>query len=73
MCFNNLYLKIIAEFKLTNPVKNPQISGTALKNDIYAFEQLHFHWSGSNDKGSEHTINDEHFSMEVNKKFSSVH
>ncbi len=73
MCFNNLYLKIIAEFKLTNPVRNPHITGTALNDDIYAFEQLHFHWSGSNDKGSEHTINDKHSPMEVSKKFSLVY
>ncbi len=73
MCFNNLYLKIIAEFRLTNPATNPQITGTALKDDIYAFEQLHFHWSRSNDKGSEHSIDNKRVSMEVNKKFSLVH
>jgi carbonic anhydrase len=51
-------LKIISDQK-------PYISGTAFKNDIYLFEQLHFHWGGSIRRGSEHAIDGKTHSMEV--------
>jgi carbonic anhydrase len=51
-------LKIITDQK-------PYITGEALKNEIYLFEQLHFHWGGSRGRGSEHAINGKTYSMEV--------
>lgn len=43
----------------------PTITGSALNNQMYYFEQVHFHWGDDNDEGSEHTINGLHDSMEV--------
>lgn len=34
-------------------------------NREYCFDSLHFHWSKSSDKGSEHTINGESYPLEV--------
>jgi carbonic anhydrase len=31
----------------------------------YIFAQIHFHWGEDNLSGSEHTLNDKHFPLEV--------
>lgn len=34
------------------------IKGGPLSDDIYEFENVHFHWGENNCQGSEHTLND---------------
>ncbi|XP_051157754.1 carbonic anhydrase 2-like [Leptopilina boulardi] len=41
------------------------IKGGPLLDDVYEFENVHFHWGENNCRGSEHTINDTWFSMEA--------
>ena len=46
----------------------PTISGGPI-NDTYAFQQLHFHWGQSDERGSEDLINNHSFSMELHAVF----
>jgi len=43
----------------------PTISGSALNYENYSLAQFHFHWGQQRGMGSEHTINDQSYSMEV--------
>jgi carbonic anhydrase len=52
------------------------VTGSAVFNRRYIFEQLHFHWGSRNNIGSEHVINGKHYPMEVhfvhyNEKYGS--
>lgn len=54
-----------------------QISGGGLPGDIYVAQQFHFHWGAIDARGSEHSLNDEHFPMEMhivhyNKKYNNL-
>jgi carbonic anhydrase len=40
------------------------MTGGPLK-DNYILQQIHFHWSQSDNNGSEHTVDGRHFSVEV--------
>ncbi|XP_063227597.1 carbonic anhydrase 2-like [Bacillus rossius redtenbacheri] len=46
------------------PLLQPAISGGPLAGD-YVFEQLHFHWGPEDSVGSEHTVNNLSFPMEM--------
>lgn len=47
-----------ARVKLLQRNKQPYISGGVLRpNERYIFEELHFHWTDTNDAGCEHEIN----------------
>lgn len=41
-----------------------EVSGGGLPG-TYVVEQLNLHWGSKNTRGSEHEINEKHFSMEV--------
>ncbi|CAG0900485.1 unnamed protein product [Darwinula stevensoni] len=62
---------------VTLKTKNPlKLSGGSLPGE-YVFDQLHFHWGSSLDRGSEHTIEGTKFPMEMhmvhyNAKFKNV-
>ena len=43
----------------------PWFTGGALAGNRYKFLQAHLHWGASNDKGSEHTLDDKHAAMEM--------
>jgi len=45
--------------------QKPYITGSALNNEKYIFEQLHFHWSGERERGSEHAIDGKSYAMEM--------
>lgn len=45
--------------------QQPYIIGGALDTDMYVFEQLHFHWSDSDESGCEHTLEGIKYSMEA--------
>ncbi|KAL9952858.1 hypothetical protein ACROYT_G040178 [Oculina patagonica] len=52
------------------------LSGGPLKRDEYKLQQFHFHFGCENSRGSEHTINDEHYAAQLhlvfyNKKYKS--
>ena len=47
---------------------NIKVSGGGLDGD-YKTEQFHFHWGSSNSKGSEHTLNDKQYPMEVSSSY----
>lgn len=56
--------------QLAPPVPNNLpafVSGTAVGGETYRFLQLHWHWRNAHSSGSEHAIDKEKFSMEVNK------
>lgn len=47
-----------ARVKFLQRNKQPYISGGVLRpNERYIFEELHFHWTDTNDAGCEHEIN----------------
>ncbi|BES91867.1 anhydrase [Nesidiocoris tenuis] len=50
-------------FVQTKNKKSRLISGGILGDRIYSFQQIHWHW-GSNNNGSEHTVNGKRYSME---------
>lgn len=43
----------------------PMISGSALNYDNYSLAQFHFHWGQNRGHGSEHTVNEKSYSLEV--------
>ncbi|XP_046415711.1 carbonic anhydrase 7 [Neodiprion fabricii] len=47
----------------------PLITGGPLRDDVYAFEQLHFHWGENDKEGSEDRINNRSFAMELHAVF----
>lgn len=56
--------------------EQPYLIGGPLHEDVYLFEQLHFHWSDDDNAGCEHIFEDKQYSMEVhavhyNKKYST--
>jgi len=56
--------------------ETPYLIGGPLHNDIYVFEQLHFHWSDDDNGGCEHIFEGKAYSMEAhavhyNKKYSN--
>ena len=42
-----------------------QISGGGLPRGTFVAQQFHFHWGAIDARGSEHSVNDLHFPMEV--------
>lgn len=47
-------------------LSSPAISGGGLPlGDLFIVEALHFHWGAKNNIGSEHTIDKEHFPLEM--------
>ncbi len=48
----------------SKPGEEPAISGGGL-NGTYRFLQLHFHWGGASDRGSEHTVEDMAYPLEL--------
>ncbi|XP_077273887.1 carbonic anhydrase 2 isoform X2 [Temnothorax americanus] len=53
----------------TNESKAAMLSGGPLENNIYVFEQLHFHWGQNDYEGSEDLINNHSFPMEMHAVF----
>lgn len=53
----------------TNESKAATLSGGPLGNNVYAFEQLHFHWGENDYEGSEDLINNHSFPMEMHAVF----
>ncbi|GFG34591.1 hypothetical protein Cfor_01922 [Coptotermes formosanus] len=47
-----------------NITKNPSVSGGPLRG-IYVFQQLHFHWGNNDSVGSEDTVNNHTFPLEL--------
>ncbi|ALC48701.1 CG11284 [Drosophila busckii] len=45
--------------------QQPYIIGGALESNMYMFEQIHFHWSDSDESGCEHTLEGMKYSMEA--------
>ncbi len=45
--------------------QTPYISGTAVNNQKFIFDSLHFHWGDTDSDGSEHALNNEKKSAEV--------
>lgn len=43
----------------------PAVTGSALFDDVYMFQQFHFHWGSKNTIGSEHAVFGQKFAMEV--------
>lgn len=43
----------------------PEITGGHLKSEIYVYEQSHWHWASSNERGSEHHIDGKKDAMEL--------
>lgn len=52
-----------------NESKAAMLSGGPLGNDVYVFEQLHFHWGENDYEGSEDLINNHSFPMEMHAVF----
>lgn len=52
-----------------NESKTAMLSGGPLGNNIYVFEQLHFHWGENDYEGSEDLINNRSFPMEMHAVF----
>ncbi|XP_072757678.1 carbonic anhydrase 13 [Anoplolepis gracilipes] len=52
-----------------NASKAPMLSGGPLGNNVYVFEQLHFHWGENDYEGSEDLINNHSFPMEMHAVF----
>ncbi|XP_071561953.1 carbonic anhydrase 1 [Temnothorax nylanderi] len=53
----------------TNESKAAMLSGGPLEDNIYVFEQLHFHWGQNDYEGSEDLINNHSFPMEMHAVF----
>jgi len=53
----------------TNESKPAILFGGPLRDNIYVFEQLHFHWGWNDYEGSEALINNHSFSMEMHAVF----
>lgn len=47
----------------------PIVIGGPLGNNTYIFEQLHFHWGKDDSEGSETTINNKSYPMEMHAVF----
>ncbi|KAJ6221478.1 hypothetical protein RDWZM_000023 [Blomia tropicalis] len=43
----------------------PILTGSALNHENYSLAQFHFHWAQDRGYGSEHTVNDKSYSMEM--------
>lgn len=52
-----------------NESKTAMLSGGPLGNNVYVFEQLHFHWGENDYEGSEDLINNRSFAMEMHAVF----
>ncbi|XP_070160019.1 carbonic anhydrase 2 [Polyergus mexicanus] len=52
-----------------NESKTAMLSGGPLGNNVYVFEQLHFHWGENDYEGSEDLINNRSFPMEMHAVF----
>lgn len=52
------------------PKDNPRTIDEGGLDDVYQFEQLHFHWGSDSKKGSEHLIDGQAFPLEVNNLLS---
>lgn len=50
----------------------PEATGLALGGLYFRFEQIHFHWGKTNVTGTEHAINGNKHSMEVNSIFNLI-
>ena len=44
---------------------SPNIRGTAVNNDVYQFNELHFHWDQNDTSGSEHSIHGSRQALEM--------
>lgn len=60
-----------------NESNQAMVTGGPLGDNTYVFEQLHFHWGQNNNEGSETTINNQSFTMEMhavfyNQKYESM-
>ncbi|KAL0106136.1 hypothetical protein PUN28_016105 [Cardiocondyla obscurior] len=53
----------------TNESKAAMLTGGPLKDRVYVFEQLHFHWGENDYEGSEDLINNHSFPMEMHAVF----
>ncbi|RWS22122.1 carbonic anhydrase 9-like isoform X2, partial [Leptotrombidium deliense] len=56
---------------------SPLVSGTAVNNELYRFQQFHFHWGSEDNVGSEHTIDNVRFPLEMhlvhyNDKYDNI-
>ena len=49
-----------------------KLTGGPLGDNVYRLQQLHFHFGCDDDKGSEHTVNGEAYSGEVQWSFISI-
>lgn len=47
----------------------PTATGGPLGNNKYIFEQLHFHWGSNDDEGSETTVNNQSYPLEMHAVF----
>lgn len=52
-----------------NDSRSTMITGGPLDENIYLFEQLHFHWGENDTRGSEDTINNHSYAMELHAVF----
>ncbi|XP_011876073.1 PREDICTED: carbonic anhydrase 2 isoform X3 [Vollenhovia emeryi] len=53
----------------TNESKVAVLSGGPLRDNVYVFEQLHFHWGENDYEGSEDLMNNHSFPMEMHAVF----
>lgn len=75
LLFMNSYRQIIEKAHLVNNGRTlevefgggprPAVTGSALFDDVFLFQQLHFHWGSKNTIGSEHAVFGQKFAMEV--------
>lgn len=52
-----------------NDSRSTMITGGPLGDNVYLFEQLHFHWGENDTQGSEDTINNHSYAMELHAVF----
>ena len=59
----HIHLEFSAQVDLTGDIS---VSGGGL-SEAYKATEFHFHWGNYDNQGSEHTINEKKYSMEVKK------
>ncbi|XP_043479290.1 carbonic anhydrase 2-like [Leptopilina heterotoma] len=62
-----MYLKNNGHTVVINPVyssEEPSVEGGSL-NGTYILDSIHFHWGCRNNRGSEHTVNGKHLTLEM--------
>jgi len=64
-----LHLFLFIVMLKSNESKAAILSGGPLGNNVYVFEQLHFHWGENDHEGSEDLINNHSFPMEMHAVF----